>query len=366
MRRAINTLIVLAGIALCVYVVILASAKNRQNGGNSGKAKAVVEAADPPKQIAPVKVVVVRPQPMMEYLLLPGTVEAWEDIDLSAKAGGVVEWIGPKEGARVTSGETILRLDSASKVALVNQAMAQLGQAEKQYDRVERLVADRVVTRAELDNATAARDVARANLEVAQVSLNDATLRSPIDGVIDRIFVDPGEHVNLGQLVAKIVQTDRVKILANVPEKDVGFCKRGQDVGIFPGEVRFDQMTQGKIYYVGMTGDPVARTYRTYVEMDNRDGKLRPGMIVRVGLIRQQIEKALAAPLYAIVDRGDRKAVFVEKDGRAALRYVTPGIMEQDKVQVTSGLSEGDRLIVVGHRDLVDGVEVKVEGTAQP
>jgi membrane fusion protein (multidrug efflux system) len=166
--------------------------------------------------------------------------------------------------------------------------------------------------------------------------------------------------------VAKIVQTDRVKILANVPEKDVGFCKRGQDVGIFPGEVRFDQMTQGKIYYVGMTGDPVARTYRTYVEMDNRSGKLRPGMIVRVGLIRQQIEKALAAPLYAIVDRGDRKAVFVEKDGRAVLRYVTPGIMEQDKVQVTSGLSEGDHLIVVGHRDLVDGVEVKVEGTAQP
>jgi membrane fusion protein (multidrug efflux system) len=176
MRRAINTLIVLAGIALCVYVVILASAKNRQNSTNNNKSKPAAEAADPPKQVAPVKVAVVRAQPMMEYLLLPGTVEAWEDIDLSVKAAGVVEWIGPKEGDRVTSGETVLRLDTASKVALVNQAMAQLGQAEKQFDRVERLVADRVVTRAELDNATAARDVARANLEVAQVALNDATL----------------------------------------------------------------------------------------------------------------------------------------------------------------------------------------------
>jgi len=397
MRKIINTVIILCGLVLCGYVAFLAYGKNNRNGG-AAKKPPVAEKSDPPKQVARVKVTVVKPQPMSEYLLLPGTLEAWEDIDLSAKVGGTVEWLGPQEGDRVTSGETILHLDAASRRALLNQVQAQLAQAEKQYERVSRLMADRVVTRAELDNATALRDVARANLEVARVGLDDATLRSPIDGVIDRIPVDQGEHVNAGQMVAKIVQTDRLKVLVNVPEKDVSFCKEGQLAGVFPGEmpldqiaslvdvleknilfwktgllsgalpkdVPLDQITSGTIRYVALTADTIMRTYPMRVEIRNRNGKLRPGMIVRVGLIRQRIEKALAAPLYAVVDRGTHKVVFVEEKGRAAQRIIEPGIVDRERIQVTRGLKEGERLIVVGHRELADGVPVEVEGTVEP
>jgi membrane fusion protein (multidrug efflux system) len=371
MKKAINIFIILAGIALCGYVLVLASAKNHTNGANRRPAPApsapgAAGNAGSEKKIARVKVSVVNPRPMREYLLLPGTVEAWEDIDLSAKVGGTVEWLGPKEGDKVTSGEIILQLDAASRQALFNQAQATFSQAQKQYERIERLVRDQVVNRSELDNALAARDVARANLEVARVGLSDATLRSPIDGVIDRIRVDQGEHVNAGQVVAKIVQTERIKILVNMPEKDVAYCKEGQDVGVFIGEARLDQMLTGKVYYVALTAEPIDHTYPMRVRMDNRDGKLRPGMIVRVGLVRRSFDNALAVPLFAVVDRGDRKVVFVEKDGHAVQRPVSLGIIEGDKIQVTSGLSPGDRLIVVGHRDLVDGAEAEVEGTVEP
>lgn len=361
MKRAINIFLILAGAALIMYVIVLASAKNNTNGANANR-KPEAKTEEPSVKIARVKVAVVHPQPMMEYLLLPGTVEAWEDIDLSAKIGGIIEWIGPQEGTHVTSGEMVIRLDVASKVALFNQAKAQLAQAEKQYERVSKLVRDHVVTQADLDNATTQRDVARAAREVTEVALKDATLHSPIDGVVDRIPVDVGEHVNAGQLVAKIVQADRVKIVVNVPEKDVRYCTRGQEAGVFCGEVRLDQMVKGKIYYVALTADPITRTYRIQIEMDNRKGQVRPGMIVRVGLIRRQIENALAAPLYAVVDRGDRKVIFVEKDGRAVQHDVTLGILDAEKVQVTQGLAEGERLIVVGHRDLVNGEPVEVEG----
>jgi membrane fusion protein (multidrug efflux system) len=369
MKKVINILIILGGIALCVYIVILASAKNRQNGANN-KNVPVVESTTSTKQIARVKVATIRPQRMTEYLVLPGTVEAWEDIDLSAKIGGTVEWLGPKEGDRVTSGETILRLDMTSRQALLNQAQATWAQAEKQFERINRLTREGVVNRAELDTILAQRDVARANLEVAQVGLSDAILRSPIDGIIDRIHVDQGEHVNQGQVVAKIVQTDRVKILVNMPEKDVSFCKEGQQAGVFlNGEVRLDQLVMGKIRYVALTADPANHTYPMRIEINNRDGKLRPGMIVRVGLERQRLDNALAVPLYAVLDRGDRKVVFIEQNGRAVQREVNLGIMDAekpDRIQVVKGLSEGDRLIVVGQRDLVDGLEVAVEGTVQP
>jgi len=365
MKKAINAFIILAGVALCGYVLLLAAEQSRKTG-NNGRPKAEAKTADPPAKIARVRVAVVRPQPLSEKMLLPGTVEAWEDIDLSAKAGGTVEWLGPKEGDRVTSGQVILRLDTESRLALYKQAEATMIQTDKQYERIARLVKEGVSNRSELDNVVAQRDVARANFEVARVNLADATLRSPIHGVIDRIGVDQGEHVNAGQVVAKIVQTDPVKIVVNMPEKDVAFCKQGEDVGVFPDDVRMNHMKVASIYYVGLTADPANRTYPVRLKFENPDGKLRPGMIIRIGLIRRSFDNALAVPLFAVVDRGDRKVVFVEKDGHAVQRPVSLGIIEGDRIQVTSGLSPGDRLIVVGHRDLVDGAETQVEGTVEP
>ncbi|MCX8035726.1 MAG: efflux RND transporter periplasmic adaptor subunit [Candidatus Sumerlaeia bacterium] len=360
MKKAINTFIILCGVALVGYVIVLASAKNSSNSTAPRPTPAVAN-NDTAGQVVRVKVAVMKAAPMNEYLLLPGTVEAWEDVDLSAKVGGNVEWVGPKEGDRITSGEVILRLDTAQRQALLKQAEATLAQAEKQYERISKLVGEGVGTRAELDNVVAARDVARANVEVARVALNDAVIRSPLDGVIDRIYVDRGEHLDPGRPVAKIVQTDRVKVVVNVPEKDVCFCQEGQMAGVFLGELRQDLMIPGKIFYVALTGDPINRTYPMRIEIPNKDRKLRPGMIVRVGLIRRRVENALAVPLYAVVDRGDRKVVFIEKDGRAVQREVSLGILEGDRIQVTQGLQEGDRLIVVGQRDLVDGAAVEVE-----
>jgi len=370
MKRVINTIIVLGFMALVAYIAVLASAKNRHNSARRKEVALVKdESTQPTTSVVRVKVAVVRPIAMAEALLLPATVEAWEDIDLSAKVGGTVEWVGPEEGDRVTSGEVVIRLDTASCQALLNQAQATLAQAEKQYERIGRLVREKVANQAELDNAIAQRDVARASFEVAQVALADATLRSPISGVIDRIHVDPGEHVNQGQVVAKIVQTDRLKILVNVPEKDVCFCKEGQLATVFCSDrLTTEQMIVGKIGYIALTAEPISRTFPMRVEISNRDGKLRPGMIVRVGLIRQQIPDALAAPLYAVLDRGSRKVVFVEENGKAVERAVELGIIDfrkADRIQVTRGLSRGDRLIVVGQRDLAHGMAVEIEGTVE-
>lgn len=394
MRKAIGFLLLLGAVAICAVTIAVVGERNRQDAATGNDAQATETVIEPDERRTLVKVAVVQPRPITEYLLLPGTVEAWEDIDLSAKAGGTLEWIGPEEGDRVSSGEAIMRLDVASLSARVNQAQAQLVQAKKQYERIAKLVRDHVAQPAELDNTLAQRDVAQANLEMAQVNLDNATLCSPIDGVVDRIHVDRGEHVREGNVVAKIVQADRVKILVNVPEKDIRYFREGQDAMVFPGEVSFEQivnlihavpsefvnagqisakisaklpeMVWGKIYYVALTADPLSRTYPMHIAIDNRDGRARPGMIVRVGLVRRSFKRALTAPLYAVVDRGDRKAVFVEQEGRAVQRDVALGIIEGTRVQIVSGLAEGDRLIVVGQRDLVHGEEVKVEGDLQP
>jgi membrane fusion protein (multidrug efflux system) len=360
MKTIVKLLLFIAFIAICAVGVVVA--RNMRNGQSNGAAKEAGSSDKPTTVTQRVRVCVepVRAQRMVDPLILPASVEAWEDIDLSARLGGPVEWIGPEEGDRVSSGEVIMRLDMESLAARVAQARAQLDQTEKSFERTERLTRDRVVTAAELDDATAARDVAEAVLEVAEVELRNATLKSPIDGIIDRIHFDRGEHVKMGDVVAKIVQIDKVKVVVNVPEKDIKHFQVGQDAGVFADDIRLNQMIPGKIFYVSVNADPLSRTFRMDVEVDNADRRLRPGMIVRVGLIRKQVPDALAVPLFAVVDREDKKVVFVEKDGRAEQRVIQYGIIDRNRVQITQGLQEGDRLICVGQRDLVDGEPVEV------
>ena len=323
-----------------------------------------------------VKVAVLKPESITEHLVLPATVEPWEDIDLSAKVGGTVEWVGPQEGDRVTSGQVIMRLDTDTLQAQVRQAQAQAEQAARQYERMANLNKTGVLARAELDKFLEARKTTQATLEMAQVALANATVRAPIDGVIDRIHADRGEHVDSGRAIAKIVQVDPLKVVVNVPEKDIRYFKEGMTAEVVPSEIQqvpvsipsevqamLDRQNtlRGQIYYVAVTADP-NRTFPMYVKVEGAKGALRPGMIVRLKLVRRHAEQAITVPLYAAVDRGNTKVVFVEEDGRARQRLVVPGIIQGSRVQVTYGLAAGERLIVVGQRDLVDGEEIEVEG----
>jgi membrane fusion protein (multidrug efflux system) len=394
-------MIVLLAICGAIAVAIAMNANRKANGKAGAQAKSSAATANQPttatatasgsvgiqKSKPRVKVAVLKPGPITEILSLPGNVEAWQDIDLSCRIGGTIEWVGPKEGDRVTSGQEIIRLDRESLKAQVAQVRAQAEQAERQYARMENLHGSGVIQRAELDKYFETREMTRAMLKVATVALDNGSLRAPISGVIDRIHVDPGEHVDTGRAIAKIVQIDRLKVVVELPEKDVQYIREGMPAAVVPAETGgalgaagltvpgIGTLLRGRVYYVALTADPNGRTYPTYIELDNAKRALRPGMIVQVHLVRRHVADALSVPLFAAVDRGDRKVVFVatdarkdEKSGemraRAEQRSVVPGIMEMSRIQIVQGLSAGERLIVVGQQNLVDGAEIIIDGEA--
>lgn len=358
MRNALK----LAALLLALGIAGAACSKSAaEKNGASPTPTPGAEATQKQAKKAPVVVGEFLPDKIVEYRTLPASVEAWEDINLSAKRSGTIESLPLEEGEEVTSGHVILRVDTATLEARVNQANAQLVQARKHFERTEKLVNNRVSQLAELDDAVAQRDVAQANLEVAQVDLANATLRAPLSGVVDRLMFDEGEYVREGDVVAKVVQTDHVKVVVNIPEMDVRYLKIGEEVDVILNADRREATYEGKVYYLALTADPISRTFPMYVEVNNEKGELRPGMIVRVRLVRREIAEAIAVPLFAIVDRGEKKVVFVENDGVAQQREVELGVIEGYRIEVTRGLKTGDRVIIVGQRDLVDGEAVDVK-----
>lgn len=314
-----------------------------------------------------VKVVEIFPLPFTDYLVLPGTVKAHADIDLAAKTGGTVKWIGPQEGDRVEEGEKLLEVEVKSQATRVTDARARYDQALKDYARVKKLHDENIVAKGQLDNAETAVKTAKAGLDSAGVSLDDGVLKAPIAGVLDRLNIDKGENINMGQQVMKIVDIDTVTVELPVPEKDILYFKKGQETKIESesskgGKTEFT----GVIDFVSVTADQANRTYLVKVAVPNPEQSLRPGMIVRAQLIRRKLETALAVPFFTIIDREDGKAVFIVEGDIAKSRVIEYGSFQEGLVEVTNGLQVGDKLIIVGQRNLVDGAKVVVEADITP
>jgi membrane fusion protein (multidrug efflux system) len=165
--------------------------------------------------------------------------------------------------------------------------------------------------------------------------------------------------VDKGKPFVDLVNVNKIKINVNVPELDVRYLKVGQKtvvrVDAFP-----DRELAGLIDFVAYKADPATKTFHVKVIVDNPQHDIRPGMIARVAFLRRIIPDALSSPLFAIVEKGGERLVFVEKDGLAEARTISFGVIEGDRVQITKGLQPGDHLIVVGQTEVEEGMKVQV------
>lgn len=314
------------------------------------------EAATPAPSI-PVEIEVVEPRPLKDVMVLPGTAESYQDVLLASELDGAVQWIGAREGQRVKQGQLLAKIDVDARRAALQRAQAAFGLAKSQAQRRQKLAKRKVVPQEDLDKSLTQMALAKSDLDQARISHEQGFVKSPIDGVINRLYVDPGEFIKRGAPLAEVVNVARIRIKCNVPEMDVRYLKSGQDalawIDAFP-----EEKWLGQISFVAFKADGATKTFEVWVDVDNSAGHIRPGMIGRAAFLRRQIPAAITAPLTALVDKGGERIVFLEKDGQVQARTVEIGVISVDRVQLTKGLKPGDRLIVKGQKLLEEGMTV--------
>jgi len=344
----------LCAIAMAFLVLIVISGCSRSETG------AQSESNHNEPMAVKVSVVEIKPVPVKDILILPGGTEAWEDILASADTSGRVEWIGFNEGDRVKKGQLIAKIDVSALKAALERTKAAFKLADDLCNRRQELFRRKIINKEELDRSLTEKTLARTTLQQAQVEHDRGFLRSPIDGVVNHVFVDEGEFIDRGKPMFDLVNVDKIKINVNVPELDVRYLRVGQKAEVkidaFP-----DRRIQGAVDFVAYKADPATKTFVVRVLIDNPHHDIRPGMIARVVFLRRVIPNALVAPLFALVDKGGQRLLFVEKEGVAHARTVSIGIIEGDRVQITSGLNVGDHLIVKGQTEVEEGTRVQVQ-----
>ena len=278
-----------------------------------------------------------------------------------------------EEGDRIEAGHPILYLNTDLLKAAHDQTKAQLEYDQRELAAIRKLLAKEVAADLEVEQKQTQVSLAEARLSQAEAQLKRAAIHAPAGGVLNRSWVEEGEYVQPGAPVAEIVQTHRVKVVVDVPERDIGFLNVGDRHRIFD-KLAGNLNRDGEITYISELADPGTRTTRIEMTVDNREGRLRSGQIVRVQLTRRVLPAAILIPLDAVIPRETdhpdadtgaapegKYTVYVVENGQAVPREVEIDLrfVRGRRIRVESGLHDGDRLIVKGHRLCGPGQKVK-------
>jgi membrane fusion protein (multidrug efflux system) len=310
-----------------------------------------------------VETVVVHAQSAPNTFETVGSLRSAEAIMLRPEVAGRVQQIQFSDGQNVASGALLVTLDDALVRADLNEANANLANSKRAYGRAQELSQKQLIARADLDKAQAALGVDQARAASAATRLSKAQIRAPFGGMLGLRKVSVGDYVTAGQDLVELVRLDPLEIDLSAPEVAMSKLAVGQKV-LFGVDAFRDEQFNATIESISPIVELGGRSVALRARFDNPEGKLRPGMSAHVRVELDSNGSALLVPEQAIVPMGEQKNVYTVLAGKAKLVPVTIGMRLPGFVEITSGIKEGDEVIVAGIQKIGDGAPVAPQPAA--
>jgi membrane fusion protein (multidrug efflux system) len=345
------------------------------------------------RQPMTVEVASVKRADMTESLTVVGNLIGAATVEAVPKVSGRLDDVTVRLGDRVRKGQTLAKVEDREIAEQVKQAQASfdvaaatirqreadLRLAQTNLDRSKNLFDRQLIPKqtfddtdarfqaaaAQLDLAKAQYQQAQARLDELKINLANTVISSPVSGFVGKRALDPGAWVTPNSTFISVVDIGIVRLVANIVEKDLRRINPGMkaDVGVdaYPGE-----HFVGRIAHVAPVLDPATRTAQIEVEIENSSFRLKPGMYAKVSFTVEHKEKILVVPANAVVDASGKKGVYVPGDGDVAkFQAVTLGMSDPDQIEITSGVTEGMRVISTGAAALREGDKIVLLGQGQ-
>lgn len=241
-----------------------------------------------------------------------------------------------------------------------NQALISYNQAKESYDILSNQTSTENVTRAKssLEQAKAGKEAILAQIASQQATLNDTVVTSPISGVVTQCNVVAGAMVSNIMAPFEISNINVVTIDVNISEQNINAISIGDSVDIKISSLSDEKIT-GRISTVNPVANASTGTYEVKISINNEDRLLKPGMFGQVHFVKEKSDNALVLTRNAVSGSESDKFVFVEENGVVSKVSVTTGIDNGKEIEIISGLSEGQHVVVKGQSFLRDGDSVE-------
>ncbi len=350
---------VVLGLMIVAAVLRVAFAEDEGAGGGrggpggpgGGRGQAVSEA-------------VVALRPFSDQIDVLGVARGRRSVNITSATSELVTAVLFQDGQRVAAGAPLVRLQAGEEEASIIQARANLAQAQREYERFSTLAERGVAPRVSAEDALTAVETARATLTAAQARQGDRVIRAPFAGVLGLSTITPGTLISPGAVITTLDDTDVIRVDFPVPERYLGVLRQGLPI-VATADAYGDDTFSGRIALIDTRINETTRAVTARAEFANPGGRIRPGMLMRVGIQEGQ-RQSPAVPESALQYEGDGAFVYriaSGENGSTAQRVeVEPGAVEGGFVEILSGLNANDRVVGSGLNRIQPNAPISVAG----
>lgn len=340
----------------------------------------VIADKNPSEQIQASNTITVEVQKVKETDLKKGltykaNLEPVEEATVCSSVSGLVTQVLFEAGDKVNKGQVLVCLDDKdlqnqlrSAEIDLNKLQLDLNSARTNYETAKELYVNGASSKITFDDAERAYKTAQANIELKKVSIqainnsiNDCSIKAPISGEVGEKSINIGQYANQGTAMAKIKNNSSIKALLQLKQEDIEKVAIGQEVNLILGK---DTETdyKGVIKTIAASANNRTRVFDCLVEVDNASGTINSGIFATIKIPSKDNKQAIVIPMSAVTGSEGNYSVFTIEKNVAHRNTVEIGEMENEMVEIISGIQKGDYIIISNLNSLQDGDKVKASG----
>jgi RND family efflux transporter MFP subunit len=294
-----------------------------------------------------------------DYIQLIGVVQAVRKTALSSSEAAKINSVRIDKGYNASKGDTIIVMDNDILKATLAAAEAQYSLDQITFEMQEVIYKDNVNSEYQYLQSKYRRDQSKANYDLTKARYEKTFITAPFDGRVDRRYFEVGEFVTPGMPVVDLISAAHYKVEAGVPERYVALIKKGAKARIKLKNAAGDEL-EGVVTYVGSSILVDNRTFPIEVSINTKSIYLKPEVAVEVYVENGRYENIFLVPDEVVTRLDEGYVVFVEDNGVARSRPIEILNRSGESVAVKTGLKDGDKLVVVGQQNLIDGQLINI------
>ena len=276
-------------------------------------------------------------------------------VDINAETDGRIVAVGRERGDRLDRGDVIVRLDERDRHARLAQASATVKQRELEFAAREKLQGERYVSEAQLQEAAALLEAAKAELTRAELDINYMVIRAPFDGALQERYVEIGDFVKKADPIASFVDDRTLIVSASISEYDAHYITKGQEGS---AELATGEMVTGVVRYMAPVADEATRTFTVELAIDNSDGAYRAGMTAKLMIPGETVSAQRVSPSLLTLDDAGNLGVKTLNDAGVVEFYRADIVMSSSDGIWIAGLPHLTTIITVGQGFVNEGALV--------
>jgi len=318
-------------------------------------------ASDNSPVVMAVKTEEIHPVTIAGEVSVSGNVEGNTTVKLGFMVGGKINYVSNNEGESISKGQLIASLDPTNYSIAKGLADVRVSTATDEFNRLKILHERGSLSESDFTKAGFSLQQAKLQQQLQQKNLSDTRLYSPISGVLLKRQAEVGEVISVGMPLFIVSDIRKVKVLAYVPEGELHEIKIGQTANIHISSL--DKVFTGKVTEVGSAADATSRAFTIKIEIENPGLLIRPGMIAEASIAADSKKQVILLPAECIQqDLANQSFVFVidKTQDKVFKRRVSLGNMIDNKIEIVSGLTDGEVVVTSGQKSLSDGSIISI------